>query len=82
MSSLHFSQNMEWLRYGLGLVKMMREPSSAGPPRYVLPKPVSMRGAFLSKPFGHPEFSCSVFDVEVCIRRLAAVLIGSSVSSS
>lgn len=61
---------------------MVTEPSSAGPPRYVLPTPVLMQDALLSKPFGHTEFSCSIFDTQVYICRLAAVLIGSSVSSS
>lgn len=61
---------------------MVTEPSSTGLPQYMLPTPVLMQGALLSKPFGHPEFSCSVFDTQVCMCRLAAVLIGSSVSSS
>lgn len=65
---------------------MVTEPSSTGLPQYMLPTPVLMQGALLSKPFGHPEFSCSVFDTvycfSVCMCRLAAVLIGSSVSSS
>lgn len=66
-SSLPFSQNVELFRSGLGFVKTGTEPSGDGPLRYVQPTPVGMQDALISKPFGSPEFRCSVLDTQVCV---------------